>query len=80
VDGTPLVFDEVESEPATIALSVSSPMEDVTTGKLRTTPSIAVLPFINMSADPENEYFCDGLSEELLNALAMIESLKVAAR
>ena len=42
--------------------------------------SIAVLPFVNMSADPENEYFCDGLSEELLNALTRVENLKVAAR
>ena len=42
--------------------------------------SIAVLPFTNLSADPENEYFCDGLAEELLNALAKIEDLKVAAR
>jgi serine/threonine protein kinase len=42
--------------------------------------SIAVLPFVNMSADAENEYFCDGLSEELLNALTRIEDLKVAAR
>ena len=43
-------------------------------------PSIAVLPFANMSADPENEYFCDGLAEELLNALAKIDELRVAAR
>src|SRR5215207_5161556 len=42
--------------------------------------SIAVLPFVNMSADTENEYFCDGLAEELLNALAKIDDLKVAAR
>ena len=42
--------------------------------------SIAVLPFKNISADPENEYFCDGLAEELLNALAKIADLKVAAR
>ena len=42
--------------------------------------SIAILPFVNMSADPENEYFCDGLAEELLNALSKIENLKVAAR
>jgi len=42
--------------------------------------SIAVLPFVNTSADAENEYFCDGLAEELLNALAKIEELKVAAR
>lgn len=39
-----------------------------------------MLPFANMSADPENEYFCDGLAEEVLNALAKIERLKVAAR
>jgi serine/threonine-protein kinase len=43
-------------------------------------PSIAVLPFVNMSADPENEYFCDGLAEELLNSLSKIEALHVAAR
>ena len=42
--------------------------------------SIAILPFVNMSADAENEFFCDGLAEELLNALTKIESLKVAAR
>jgi len=42
--------------------------------------SVAVLPFVNMSGDPENEYFSDGLSEELLNVLAKIETLKVAAR
>jgi serine/threonine protein kinase/lipopolysaccharide biosynthesis regulator YciM len=43
-------------------------------------PSIAVLPFTNMSADPENEYFADGLTEELLNVLARISDLSVAAR
>ncbi|MCC6329458.1 MAG: hypothetical protein IT174_13160 [Acidobacteria bacterium] len=42
--------------------------------------SIAVLPFKNISADVENEYFCEGLAEELLNALAKIDELKVAAR
>jgi adenylate cyclase len=42
--------------------------------------TIAVLPFVNMSANPENEYFCDGLAEELINALSKIEDLKVAAR
>lgn len=43
-------------------------------------PSIAVMPFVNMSSDSDNEYFSDGLSEELLNGLAKIEQLKVAAR
>jgi TolB-like protein len=42
--------------------------------------SIAVLPFVNMSSDPEQEYFSDGLTEELLNLLAGIDDLKVAAR
>ena len=42
--------------------------------------SIAVLPFANVSSDEENEYFCDGLAEELLNALSKIDGLKVAAR
>jgi TolB-like protein/Flp pilus assembly protein TadD len=42
--------------------------------------SIAVLPFANMSADPEQEYFVDGLAEELLNLLAGIPELRVAAR
>jgi TolB-like protein/Flp pilus assembly protein TadD len=42
--------------------------------------SIAVLPFVNMSSDPEQEYFSDGLSEELLNLLSRIPELRVAAR
>ena len=44
------------------------------------TPAIAVLPFVNMSADEENEYFSDGLTEEILNGLAGVEGLQVAAR
>ena len=43
-------------------------------------PSIAVLPFANMSADPEQEHFCDGLTEELIDALAQLEGLRVVAR
>jgi serine/threonine-protein kinase len=42
--------------------------------------SIAVLPFANMNADPEHQYFSDGLSEELINALARLPGLRVAAR
>jgi len=42
--------------------------------------SIAVMPFVNMSPDPDNEYFSDGISEELLNLLARVDGLKVAAR
>jgi eukaryotic-like serine/threonine-protein kinase len=43
-------------------------------------PSIAVLPFANMSADKENEYFGDGLAEEVINALAQVPGLQVAGR
>ncbi|MCK4561253.1 MAG: protein kinase [Calditrichia bacterium] len=42
--------------------------------------SIIVMPFVNMSADPEQEYFCDGMAEEIINALTHIESLRVIAR
>jgi TolB-like protein/Tfp pilus assembly protein PilF len=42
--------------------------------------SIAVLPFVNMSGDAKNEYFSDGITEEILNALAQVPGLKVAAR
>ena len=58
---------ETVAEPAA---SESAPIER----------SIAVLPFVNMSSDQENEYFSDGLSEELLNLLAKIPELQVAAR
>jgi serine/threonine protein kinase/Tfp pilus assembly protein PilF len=42
--------------------------------------SIAVLPFDNLSADPENEYFSDGVTEEIINALTKVHALRVAAR
>lgn len=42
--------------------------------------SIAVLPFVNMSADKENEFFSDGLSEEILNSLARIDGMQVVGR
>jgi TolB-like protein/tetratricopeptide (TPR) repeat protein len=45
-----------------------------------TDASIAVLPFVNMSADKEQEYFADGISEELLNLLAQVPELRVIAR
>jgi serine/threonine protein kinase/tetratricopeptide (TPR) repeat protein len=47
---------------------------------IATDPSIAVLPFVNMSSDREQEYFSDGISEELLNLLAKVPQLRVIAR
>lgn len=48
--------------------------------KAEATVSIAVLPFVNLSSDKEQEYFSDGLTEELLNLLARVPGLRVAAR
>jgi eukaryotic-like serine/threonine-protein kinase len=55
-------------------------LRQVTVGPVEKQPSIAVLPFANMSADKENEYFSDGLAEEILNLLAKVPGLKVIAR
>jgi adenylate cyclase len=48
--------------------------------KLSPKKSIAVLPFVNMSNDPQQEYFSEGMSEEILNSLALLKDLKVAGR
>ncbi|MBT8380720.1 MAG: tetratricopeptide repeat protein, partial [Ignavibacteria bacterium] len=48
--------------------------------KVDSSKSIAVIPFINMSTDPENEYFSDGITEEILNALVKVEGLQVTSR
>lgn len=79
---------DAQLEPATASTAVvpSIPpgysIDTATNGGPTLPPatSIAVLPFVNMSSDPENDYFADGLSEELLNVLAQIEGFKVAGR
>ncbi len=79
-DGMPLTSELSSDFSETQILPSASRSVESPTQLLHHTPSIAVLPFANMSAGSENEYFCDGLAEELLNALAKIENLKVAAR
>jgi len=54
--------------------------EEETTPATETGPSVAVLPFVNMSGDANNEYFSDGLTETLLHMLAQLPELRVAAR
>ena len=57
------------------------PRRDELRGKTKETHNrLAVLPFINMSADPENEYFSDGITEELLNTLTKVDGLQVTSR
>jgi len=59
------------------ALGEGSQASDLPTSDL---PSIAVLPFKDLSPQKDQDYFCEGLAEELINALAKIKSMKVAAR
>ncbi len=72
---------DAEPVPVTHQVGRDTPAAEVTPPESTIREdSIAVLPFVNMSSDPEQEYFSDGLTEELLNLLAGIEGLKVAAR
>ena len=54
--------------------------DNVTEYMIDNKPSIVVLPFVNMSNDPDQEYFSDGMTEELINVLAKLEGLKVISR
>jgi TolB-like protein len=71
-----LVLQDSSPTPVETALSVPA----VTEAPVETGPSVAVLPFVNMSGDKENEYFSDGLTETLLHMLAQLPDLRVAAR
>jgi TolB-like protein/cytochrome c-type biogenesis protein CcmH/NrfG len=91
-----LVFDRYRDKPEpttptpqnSVAEQVSEASPGVTeqtkpdnkAAEMSDEPSVAVLPFVNMSSDPEQEYFSDGISEEILNVLTRIPNLKVAAR
>jgi len=66
---------EPDRHPEDEQSAEASPAQPAAHGK-----SIAVLPFVNMSEDTGNEYFSDGISEEILNALAKVDDLKVAGR
>lgn len=68
------------SEPLENATDDPSPDKDATLIELPDEPSIAVLPFTNMSADPEQEFFSDGISEDIITALSKIRGIMVVAR
>jgi TolB-like protein len=74
-----LMIDKFWLEDGVETAATVSPQGEVVEAE-EVAPSIAVLPFVNMSADADNEYFSDGVSEEILNVLTGIENLKVTAR
>jgi TolB-like protein/Flp pilus assembly protein TadD len=67
--------DEAPETKASAVVAPSSPVAEVSDE-----PSVAVLPFTNLSADADNEYFTDGLTEELIHALGKLEGLQIPAR
>jgi TolB-like protein len=74
------IFWWVGRIPETPAVSSAAPAAAAVKTPQVAGPSIAVLPFVNMSDDKSNEYFSDGISEELLNVLVRVDGLGVASR
>jgi non-specific serine/threonine protein kinase len=71
------LVDEVRTQLKLAGMAVEA---GASVGSNESQPTIAVLPFTNMSADREQDYFCDGMAEDIINDLSKIEGLRVAAR
>jgi adenylate cyclase len=71
---------QAADHPATSVKAEDSDQESQSPAMSDSRKSIAVLPFVNMSGDAENEYFSDGISEEILNLLVKLPQLRVASR
>jgi serine/threonine protein kinase/Tfp pilus assembly protein PilF len=80
-DATERFSTTMEFARALVAAHLSTPDgSPLTPGVAGGVKSIAVLPFTNVSADPEGEFFADGIAEEIINALSKIKALKVSSR
>jgi TolB-like protein/Tfp pilus assembly protein PilF len=81
---SPIIAEKRTIERVTLAAAAESGPTILVRPEIQTPDvrpaTLAVLPFTNISSDPENEYFCEGLAEELLNFLSRVEGLKVVAR
>ena len=78
--GAYVLMRPAEKEAAATLAPVASGAKPETPDSLPTDKSIAVLPFVNMSSDKENAYFCDGVQEDILTNLANIAELRVVSR
>jgi len=74
------VLEDESSNTVPATETQTAAIEETVGPMVETGPSVAVLPFINMSGDADNEYFSDGLTETLLHMLAQLPELRVAAR
>jgi TolB-like protein/Tfp pilus assembly protein PilF len=78
--GTQLLFDEKAIQKENTSTNLNETALQAATKENDTISSIAILPFVAFSSDPEDEFFADGMVEELLNMLAKVPELRVAAR
>ena len=76
----PHVIETISKRGYRLIAPVSAPMDAIAPAASAVIDSIAVLPFINMSADPENEFFADGITEEIIDGLAQLQELHVVSR
>ena len=82
IDGTARYSTSAQFAQALASNSLTTPTDTASLPQtiVSAAKSVAVLPFTNMSADADNEYFTDGMAEEIINALNKVQSLRVAAR
>ena len=74
----PITVYSLSSEPQDTPSSLGITSTD--SSAVKTVPTVAILPLMNMSSDDENEYFCDGMTEEIIDALAKVSVMGVVAR